>query len=100
MATGTEAVSLFGKRLRATVAAICASSLPALDRTCSARVSLLAATAGKSAAKSGGGVELAARARSESERTPQIFWRAAESELGDSFAKISSWRRADLESVG
>ena len=56
-----------------------ASSLPALERTCEARSSLLATITGNRAAKSGGGIELAARARSTSDVTPQAFRRAEES---------------------
>ena len=79
MATGTMAVRPSPKRRRITTAATSASSLPALVRTWVASSSSLAATAGKSAAKSGGGIELAARARSASELTPQALQKAAAS---------------------
>ena len=68
--------SSFANRRRVTTAATWASSLPALGENLRARSSWLAATAGKSAAKSGGGIELAARARSSSEVTPQALQRA------------------------
>src|SRR5579862_3271773 len=60
MATGTEDVSSFANRRRITTSATRASSLPASVRTWVARSSWLAATAGNNAAKSGGGIELAA----------------------------------------
>src|ERR1700686_5256288 len=80
MATGTGALCPTAKRRRITTAAACASSLPALERTFVAKSSELAATAGNRAAKLGGGIELAARARSASEDTPQALNRAADKE--------------------
>src|SRR5580658_1269688 len=77
MATGTDAVWPFAKSRRITTSAICASSVPARVRTCAAKLSELVATAGNRAAKSGGGIEFAARARSASEVTPQALQRAA-----------------------
>src|SRR5208282_1031752 len=80
---GAEAVASCANKPRITTAATWASSFPALDRTCRARSPLLAATAGNRAEKSGGGIELAARARSRGEFTPQALSRAAASDDSD-----------------
>src|SRR5580692_7926714 len=80
MATGTGPVSSFGNWRLATTKATWASSLPAFVRTRRARSSSLAATAGNSVAKSGGGIEFAARARSTSDLTPQALQRASASD--------------------
>src|ERR1700681_3163679 len=90
MATGTGALWSFANSRRITIAVACASSLPALERTGVAKASELEATAGNRAAKSGGGIEFAARARSASEVTPQALHRAADKEECAQSAEFSS----------
>src|SRR6266702_7598690 len=92
MATGTRAVWSLAKSRRMTTAATAASSVPALDRTCVARSSWEGATAGKRSAKSGAGVEFAARARSLRDVTPQVLIRAADRDEfgGEALAEVGS----------
>src|SRR6266513_3789067 len=90
MATGSGPVWSLAKSRRMTTVATAASSLPAFVRTCVARSSWQAATAGKRPAKSGAGVEFAARARSLREVTPQVLIRAADRDEfgGEVLAKV------------